>query len=396
MSADSKPSPSENLATGLVGILLYIVIIYYSVWSISMGFRSKSTKRFFGTVAVMAVLELPRFFALAITQDYTSRTAYSFHIAAGVFFFLAFSIVCRQWSGLLQLGSYFRVVYGFHSLIVSNVAFAVVDLISIICCGLSSSLEAYFNSTSFEVITFIEGLRNVVYSAFLCYYGIKLVRRFWHFSTVERQAALKGGAVVSRLARLCPNWPFLTSDDQVFTKVVLRLTSVLLLSTFCFAVRVLMLIAKMALIHDNSHNLGSASFKLFGFGWFLFSDFIPRALPSLAFIFLMRTKKPRGEGEDASLANSPSESGTGFQFIRMTGQPYKEVKGFDDPRGASTEAFLQQNLFDEEVTEVTLNRIHEVEATGEVQSDDEDTVDPGEVAIDRIFSLLRMGQQEPA
>lgn len=387
------PSDSEYLLTGLFGIAIYTVILYFSIRSISIGFRSKSTKRFFGTIMIMACLELPRFLALTITQEYTSRTAYSFHLASGIFFFLGFSIVCRQWSGLLQLGSYFRVVYGYNSLIVSNISFAVVDFISIIMVLLSSSLDAFFHSLSFEIITFIEGIRNMIYSAFLCYYGLKLVRRFWHFSTIERSNALKAG-VVTTLSYYCPSIPFPTSDEQVFTKVVLRLTSVLLLTTFCFVFRVAMLIAKMAVLHNDNTTANSTSFKLFGFWWFMCSDFIPRALPSLAFIFLMRTKRPKDDGTEGG-PNTPTRALSGqFQFVSLASedlQPYEFKKAFDAP-DASTESFLQNSQFEEEEVTVTLNRLHPVptvEDSGELEEDDEQLDDPGEAAIDKIFSLLR-------
>lgn len=392
-----KPSALENICTGLTGTVLYLLVVYFSVWSIQMGFKSKSTQRFFGAVMFMAVLELPRFLALLITQDYTSRTAYAFHILAGIFFFLAFSIVCRQWSGLLQLGSYFRVVYGYNSLIVSNVGFAIVDLISVVLIAMSPSLMSFFESSSFEAITFIEGVRNCIYSSFLCYYGIKLVRRFWHFSTMERQAAIRGGAMVSSIAQFCPSLPFPSTDDQVFTKVVLRLSSVLVLTTFCFIFRVLMLILKMAMIHHGDNIYYHTNFKLFGFGWFLCSDFIPRALPTLAFIFLMRTKKTKGdELAEGSMSSRPGMGS--FQFVPVAAsddlQPYEErdIKGFG--ANNTSEVLLKGNAYDD-VTEITFNRLHEVEsqsADASLYSDEEDE-DPGEAAIDKIFSLLRVNSR---
>lgn len=96
---------------------------------------------------------------MAVQGDYNSEVAYCFHIFAGVFYFAAFSLVCRQWSGLLQLGSYFRAVYGRQGLIISNVLFAIVDLVAVIACATAPSLSSFFSSTGFEVITFIEGVR---------------------------------------------------------------------------------------------------------------------------------------------------------------------------------------------------------------------------------------------
>lgn len=314
------PSKSEYIFTGTVGICVYSLILYLSIASAWVGFKSKSTRRFFGSIGIMALLELPRYFDMAVDGTYNSRVCYSFHIVAGVFFFLAFSIVCRQWSGLLQLGSYFRMVYGYNGLVISNVSFAIADFIAIIFCLTSRSLDGFFFSMAFVVITFIEGLRNCVYSGFLSYYGLKLVRRFWHFSRLERQ--------VSR--RYC----CYVADDQVFTRVVLRLTSVLVLTTLCFLCRMTMLVAKMAELHSPKE-LTTPAFTLFGFWWFVFSDFLPRALPSLAFIFLMRTKRPaRDQVHNGLHPTDRSQDRNTFQFVRLEAGGGGKGKG----RGADRES----------------------------------------------------------
>mmetsp|Transcript_16593 Transcript_16593/g.28088 ORF Transcript_16593/g.28088 Transcript_16593/m.28088 type:complete len:646 (-) Transcript_16593:1855-3792(-) len=311
------PLPGEFVATGLVGLILYTVVIYFAVESVKKGIKSKSTKRFFYCVICMALLELPRYFVMAVQRSYTSTVAYCFHLLAGIFFFVAFSIVCRQWSGLLQLGSYFRAVYGLRGLVASNISFAVVDVVAVVACASASSLYAFFNSTQFEVITFIEGVRNVVYSTFLAFYGVKLVRRFWHFSRIERQAATRKDI----LAYICYCTPT-NVQDAVFTTVVLRMTSVLVLSSICFILRVCMLIAKMVAVHNTS-SITSPEFTLFGFLWFCCSDFLPRTAPTLAFIFLMRTKRPAKDMKQTALhKHAPGDDD--FQFVQLSGNddPY--------------------------------------------------------------------------
>ncbi|RYH21211.1 hypothetical protein EON65_21220 [archaeon] len=331
---------------------------------------------------------------------------------AGIFFFLAFSIVCRQWSGLLQLGSYFRVVYGYNSLIVSNITFAVVDIVGIVFCATSPSLNHFFDSTGFVVITFIEGLRNCVYSIFLCYYGIKLVRRFWHFSRMERSSGRQTGWLTGLMSEYCSWLPLPTSSEQVFTKVVFRLVFVLSLTTLCFAVRVGMLLFKMSALHDHTTPT-SPTFTLFGFWWFVCSDFIPRAVPTLCFIFLMRTKKPKAEASQhsdsellrsISMSEAPSNSLSGashsgnIPFVKLS----QDIP-FDAPT-ASFEGFsfhgsrLPHLPGAGDDVEVTLNTMHEVSHltvlgdSHSVYSDeegDDDLQDPGEAAIDKIFNMLK-------
>lgn len=304
------PLAGEFVATGVIGILLYILIIYFAIASVKLGIKSKSTKRFFFSVIVMALFEIPRFLMMAINADYNSKPAYCFHILAGIFFFIAFSIVCRQWSGLLQLRSYFRAVYGRGGLILSNILFAIVDFVAVIACGTAPSLSSFFSSTGFVVITFIEGVRNCVYSIFLAYYGVKLVRRFWHFSMIERQSASQKSIFAYIL-----NWQASTGDqDAVFTKVVIRLTSVLVLSSICFIMRVCMLITKMAAVH-SSDPITTPTFTLFGFLWFCCADFIPRTLPTLAFIFLMRTRRPTRDIKHSALHKTVEKDD--FQFVQL-------------------------------------------------------------------------------
>lgn len=339
------PSKQEYILTGTFGILLYSGILYLSIASAWAGFKSKSTRRFFGSIGIMALLELPRYFDLAVAGDYTSRVCYSFHIVAGIFFFLSFSIVCRQWSGLLQLGSYFRMVYGYHGLIISNASFALVDFVAVVFCLTSKSLDQYFFSLAFVVVTFVEGFRNCVYSGFLTYYGLKLVKRFWHFSRLERQVTRRYCCYIA--------------DDQVFTRVVLRLTGVLFLTTMCFVFRMTMLVAKMAELH-SPQELTSTSFTLFGFWWFAFSDFIPRALPSLAFIFLMRTKRPARDQVNKGLSQAERgyESNT-FQFVRLEGADRDE--GGDNHRNDPfPRSYSFSGYSDDEMGEIDFQTDHSV------------------------------------
>lgn len=410
------PLPGEYLATGVVGILIYTLIVYLSVQSIVLGIKSKSTKRFFIAIIIMSTLEFPRYVCLAVQENYSSKVAYSFHILAGIFFFIAFSIVCRQWSGLLQLGSYFNAIYGLNGLLVANITFAVVDILSVVMCAMSPTLFDYFSSTGYEIVTFIEGIRNCVYAVFLSYYGVKLVRRFWHFSILEQQVAAqkRGSAMFGFL--LTANG----TEGNVFTKVVLRLTSVLVLTTVCFTSRVCMLMAKMIAIHSNLL-LTSPDFTMYGMLWFIFADFIPRAVPSLAFIFLMKTKKPARDQ-----IKSADPGADDFQFVRLAGD---EAESANSSHGLMESGRMHAGTTgaDNEETTVTLNTMHNA-GTGssgryeqlsamksptqttagpgapkpaftineeEEDAYEEDDDEDGENAIDRFFSILSLSATRP-
>lgn len=352
------------MATGVIGILIFMLIAGLCVTSILQGFKSQSTQQFFITILVMSVLELPRYFDLAVDASYTSITCYCFHIAAGPFFFLGYSIVCWQWSGLLELGSYFKAVYGYNGLLVANIVFVIIDLTALIICATSPSLAAYFESTAFIVITFLEACRNIVYSSFLSFYGLKLVRRFSQFS--KRELQTQSSSHDQSEQSTCLTWCKCTctcqpaKEDQVFTRVVTRLTSVLLLVTFCFFLRFIMLIGKMAELHTEKEYTNH-SFPLFGLLWFVLADFIPRAVPSLAFIFLMRQKRPTSTKTNQSASDTASDGSrsismkNAFEFGRM--QTSDEETGHD-PDGSLI-------ILDSEATHgsSTANILHELAAS---------------------------------
>mmetsp|Transcript_33248 Transcript_33248/g.48108 ORF Transcript_33248/g.48108 Transcript_33248/m.48108 type:complete len:482 (-) Transcript_33248:92-1537(-) len=333
------PSSIENRITGVVGLFIFLVLFTLSIiWLLARRGKSqainkinKSTKSYFTCIMIMSLFELPRYLFLAIQGSYTSRTAYCCHIVGGIFFFVAFSILCRQWSGLLRLGAYFRVLYGIHGLVVSNLFFATVDIIGIIACASSPSLESFFVSIAFTIFTFIEGCRNVVYSVFLTFYGLKLISRFWYFSNLERQQCTSSldrhGSSLMDFIEFVASLRVQTSES-VFKIVVVRVTFVLLLCTACFLSRVSMLVAKMAALHSSAQ-VTSAYFSLFGLGWFVFADFVPRALPSLACLLLLSLRRPgsrsgKGQQEGSGPTNFslqpplPQRSRSKeFQFVRL-------------------------------------------------------------------------------
>jgi hypothetical protein len=76
-----------------------------------------------------------------------------------------------------------------------------------------------------------------------------------------------------------------------------------------------MLIAKMVAVHA-SKRVTTPSFSLFGMLWFCLSDFIPRAAPALAFIFLMSTKRPSKEIR-SSTSHKHRPDSDDYQFVQL-------------------------------------------------------------------------------
>jgi hypothetical protein len=303
-SNEWMPTKGEFLTAGILGIILYLSLAGVATYILRKGLKSKTCRRFFACVIIMSALELPRYLELTAAQSYQSRICYAFHILAGTFFFVSFSIVCYQWAGLLQLGTYVKMIYSMRGLMLANAAFAAIDIASVVMCLASSSLQAYFDSTAYEIFTFIEGLRNVTYSTFLAYYGCTLLTRFYHFSTVERSTRSE------------------SFDNRVFAKAVKRITMILTLCCVCFILRVCMLCVKMAALFSNS-TVTSTHFRLFGVGWFICADFIPRVLPTMAFILLMKTKPLGRKSIYGGTQGSMDGRGSGGVNVMMKGGPRK-------------------------------------------------------------------------
>jgi len=86
-----------------------------------------------------------------------------------------------------------------------------------------------------------------------------------------------------------------------------------------------MLIVKMVAVHA-SEMVTSPSFSLFGLLWFCLSDFIPRAAPTLAFIFLMSSKRPSKEiRSNASHKHRPDNDD--YQFVQLPASDSRHEDG---------------------------------------------------------------------
>ena len=350
------PSSDEYVLTGIFGLCLFGLLMAHAGLTLRRGVKSKSTRVFFYAMVLMSFLELPRYMELALAGQYDSRVCYAFHILAGTIFFAAFSIVAHQWSGLLSLASYFRAVYGRRALLIANGLFAIIDVVSIIMCLSSRSLQLYFMTEAFSVVILLEALRNVVYSGFLAYFGVSLVCRFSHYASLATDlpvplvGPISSSSGSGSSSSTSSSSSGSSNSDGVFGRAVLRLTVVLVLVLLCFTLRAAMLIAKLALLQREMGFSGlsaslpstSASFPLFGFLFFTLTDFIPRCVPASAFIYLMgrgvkggsgggpkRVSRvslsakaatfPLAAGGAGSSGLPPSDDDDDFQFVRLAG-----------------------------------------------------------------------------
>lgn len=333
------PTHLEFVITGAFGIALYGVIGFQAGWLVwRRAIKLQTSKLFFVAIIAMALLEMPRFIELAFTGEYLSRVCYCFHILAGTAFFVAFSVVAHQWSGLLSMASFYKAVYGFQGLVSVNAIFAIVDVLSIGMCLASPTLNDYFLSPAFEIITLIEALRNLAYCGILAYFGVTLVCRFVHYASIDSMQAstssqaisnalsapaAHGGAVQGQVSVQTAAAPQVLEEPttSAFHKASMRLSGVLVVATLCYVLRAVMLVAKVAIIRNERHGgsdggstffeHSSSVFPLFGFLWFTCTDFLPRGMPSIVFMALMakgRGTKRQGQGGNSAQARLPSNA----------------------------------------------------------------------------------------
>lgn len=172
-----KPLPSENLATGIFGVLLFSSIVI-AVFLLQLS-RSKTplNRLFYASLAMMAILELPRFGYLAKDRSYGSIRGYGAHIVAGIFYFICLAIIGMTFANILELGSLSRMIYGKRGLTLAIMVHTAVDISGLIYCVQSESLESFFSSIYYRFYIIFDIVQNLTYSSILVLFGLRLIFR---------------------------------------------------------------------------------------------------------------------------------------------------------------------------------------------------------------------------
>jgi hypothetical protein len=167
---------AEFLITGCCGI----VIFFYGFILAGVGYysaKSPASEFFFLGIAGMCCCELPRYFALAIHQEFTSRVAYGFHILGGAFYFSSLCTVCHMWSSILRLGRVASAIYSQEGLTIAALALGSIQIAVFCVCVTSSSLDRFMHSNVYVAFVVEEILQNLIYSTGLFMFGVKLIVR---------------------------------------------------------------------------------------------------------------------------------------------------------------------------------------------------------------------------
>jgi len=288
------PLRGEVLAVGIVGVTLYGLILCYAL----CYYRRRRLKHdltmkyFFLSTLFCVALELPRYVMLIVDESYSSRAAYSLHLVSNIPLFVSFSCVILQWSRVLVLSPLARnALYSLPALVASNALFSILDFLAAAFCAEATSLDAFFESSIFEWFTFLDALRNLLYSSVLAYFGLKVLCKLHHYRTT----AITTWSVEASLPPT-PSSPSSSLAPTALLWAILRLTLLLTVISLCFLVRIAMLCIKLACLHDVIADVTTPGFSLFGLMWFTLADFIPRTVPVFCFLLLMSAKAPDEEG----------------------------------------------------------------------------------------------------
>ena len=150
-----SPSLAEIRAVGSLGIVLFSSILCVAVFGCwkSIRRRGKSIHAlFYFSVACFALLDLPRYYAIAINATYTSVQGYACHILSGVCYFIALALVGYSFANLLELGHYASLLYSKRGLIAAVVLHAAIDLTGFIQCLRTPRLADFFTSQYYQVM----------------------------------------------------------------------------------------------------------------------------------------------------------------------------------------------------------------------------------------------------
>ena len=149
------PSHAEFRAVGSIGIILFTSILCIAVVrgvkSVRSGAENRIRSLFYMSVACLALLDLPRYYAIAINAANSSVQGYACHILSGICYFIALALVGYSFANLLELDHYASLLYSKRGLIGAVTLHAVIDFTGFIECLRTPRLANFFTSQYYQV-----------------------------------------------------------------------------------------------------------------------------------------------------------------------------------------------------------------------------------------------------
>ena len=175
-NGEFQPLPEEFLAVGIFGLMLFLSIII-TVAYLQSHSKTLQNRLFYLSLALTAVLELPRYALMAKNKDYLSTSGYALHILAGIFFFICLAIIAKTFADILELGALSKMIYGKKGLTIAVIVHIAVNLSALIYCSQSKSLGSFFESIYYRFYVMFDITQNLFYSCVLTVFGLRLIYR---------------------------------------------------------------------------------------------------------------------------------------------------------------------------------------------------------------------------
>ena len=226
-----EPQTSEIVAVGAIGIIVFLVILSLAIICLVYRPRARLNQLFYIFLGVSAIFELPRYCLLTHDQAYESLAGYSCHVIAGIFYFVCLAFVGFSFANILELGTFTILIYSKLGLSFAVLLHTIIDISAAVMCSHSSSLASFFASDFYRFYIVFDILQNLLYSAILVVFGVRLISRF---DSLERSSSYR-------------------YQKEAFSMVVKKVTAILAIIS-CLTIIRLVLLAVKASSLDNRSN----------------------------------------------------------------------------------------------------------------------------------------------
>jgi len=265
MGLDCNPSVNQYRGIGIAGIVLFTGVLVIAAWGFYRAPKISKAwwtpqQNYFLAAAVVMILDLPRYYLMAVTEEYMCSTetwTYSLHILANAAFFVSYSVICSLWQTMV--GPDKKIFLFTTPVLVSlNVIFLALCIAGASYCATFHTIFDYFETTFYTVYTIISGLKNLFFFGVILWSGVGILRQI--------KDSQEPGARV----------------DSELHSIVRKLQILLVASFIAIIFRFIALCIKLAILHEEFSGRWYT-----GPAWWVFSDFIPRLLPLVGFMFIM-------------------------------------------------------------------------------------------------------------
>jgi hypothetical protein len=169
------PSREEYFAVGIVGTMLYSLVILSGLLGLNLNAPLPISKYFSLAVVCLGIAELPRYAVMVDRKEYTSSYAYGAHMIGEALYFIVLAIVIVRWITILNLTKQARLYRAAEALLFTNMTFSIVAVAIAIYVVESRDLDGiFFDSPEFSAYNILENVYNIFYSTLLTALGFRI------------------------------------------------------------------------------------------------------------------------------------------------------------------------------------------------------------------------------